>query len=247
MSSIEGKAAIVTGAANGIGAAVAGLLRERGAKVCGVDLQPVEHADLSVEGDVSEAQLCATAVGRAAETFGRLDILVNSAGIQRYGSVVETPEEEWNRVIAVNLTSMFLMAKHAVPHLVASGAGTIVNVGSVQGFAAQRGVVAYSASKGGVISMTRAIAVDHAPTVRANCVCPGSVDTPMLRNAAEIFGKGDPERALKEWGAMHPMGRVAEPREVAEAVVFLASPESSFITGTALLADGGLLSMISGT
>ena len=247
MSALDGKVAIVTGAANGIGEAVVALLQERGGKVCGVDLQPAKNADLAVEGDVSISALCAGAVQHTVDTFGRLDILVNSAGIQRYGTVIDTPEEEWNRVIAVNLTSMFLMAKHAMAHLIASGAGAVVNVASVQAFAAQRGVVAYSASKGGVIAMTRAIAVDHAPTVRANCVCPGSVDTPMLRNAADLFGDGEPERVLKDWGAMHPMGRVAEPREVAEAVAFLASPAASFITGTALMSDGGLLSIISGT
>jgi NAD(P)-dependent dehydrogenase (short-subunit alcohol dehydrogenase family) len=246
-TALDGKAAIVTGAANGIGAAVAELLRERGAKVCGVDVQAATHAEVSVQGDVSQPAVCAEAVASAVDAFGRLDILVNSAGIQRYGNVVDTPEDEWDRVIAVNLTAMFLMAKHAMPHLLASGAGSVVNVASVQGFAAQRGVVAYSASKGGVIAMTRAIAVDHAPIVRANCVCPGSVDTPMLRSAAELFGEGDPERALKSWGAMHPMGRVAEPREVAETVAFLASEASSFITGAALLVDGGLLSVISGT
>ncbi|MCA1832062.1 MAG: glucose 1-dehydrogenase [Actinomycetota bacterium] len=246
MSTLEAKVAIVTGAAKGIGAAVVSLLQERGARVCGVDLEKAD-ADLAVEGDVSESRTSEEAVAAATSEFGRLDILVNSAGIQRYGNVIDTPTDEWDRVIDVNLKSMFLTAKHAMPHLIDSGAGAIVNVASVQGFAAQRGVVAYSASKGGVIALTRAIAVDHAPAVRANCVCPGSVDTPMLRSAADLFGEGNPERALKEWGEMHPMGRVAHPREIAEAVAFLASPQSSFITGVALLADGGLLSVISGT
>jgi len=243
---MKDKTAIVTGAAKGIGEAVTALLRERGVRVCGVDLED-SAADVSARADVSRGEDCARAVDTAVGEFGRLDILINCAGIQRYGSVVDTPEDEWDLVMNVNLKSIYLMAKYAMPHLIASGAGAMVNVASVQAFAAQHGVAAYSASKGGIVALTRAIAIDHAPGVRANCICPGSVDTPMLRWAAAKFGEGDPEATVKEWGAMHPMGRVAQPREVAEAAVFLASPASSFITGTALLVDGGLLSVIGGT
>lgn len=253
MSDLAGKAAIVTGAANGIGRAIAEMLGARGARVMVVDAdETVAQASRAIDGaafvqcNVAEGDACARAVDAALDAFGRLDIMVNSAGIQRYGTVVTTPEDEWDQVIGVNLKGMFLMAKHAVPHLIASGAGAIVNVASVQAFSAQRGVVAYSASKGGVVALTKAIAVDHAPAVRANCICPGSVDTPMLRSAAALFAD-DPEQAVREWGAMHPMGRVATPAEVAEAAVFLASPASSFITGAALLVDGGLLSIIGGT
>lgn len=244
---MNGKTAIVTGAAKGIGAAVVEVLRERGARVAGVDVDESKGADLSLRADVSRGRECADAVARATAEFGRLDVLVNCAGIQRYGDVVETPEEEWNTVLSVNLTSVFLMAKHAVPHLAATGAGAIVNVASVQAFAAQRGVAAYSASKGGIVALTKAMAVDHAPAVRANCICPGSVDTPMLRWAAERFGEGDADGAVERWGRMHPMGRVAQPREIAEAAAFLASDGASFITGAALVVDGGLLSIISGT
>ncbi|MHB8513307.1 MAG: SDR family oxidoreductase [Actinomycetota bacterium] len=241
------KSAIVTGAAKGIGAAVSSLLRERGATVAGIDLEEVKDADLCIQADVSVATQCEAAVKQAAKEFGGLDVLINCAGIQRYGNVIDTDEQEWDRVIGVNLKSIFLMSKYAMPHLVASGRGAVVNVASVQAFAAQRGVAAYSASKGGIVALTKAMAVDHAPVVRANCVCPGSVDTPMLRSAAELFGGGNPQNALREWGEMHPLGRVAKPREIAEAAVFLASEQASFITGASLLVDGGLLSIIAGT
>jgi NAD(P)-dependent dehydrogenase (short-subunit alcohol dehydrogenase family) len=247
---LEGKTAIVTGAANGIGAAIARALAGQGARIAVVDIDENLSAigdGPAIRADVSSGADCERAVATAHAAFGRLDILVNSAGIQRYGTVIDTSEAEWDAVFGVNLRSMFLMAKHAVPHLLASGAGAIVNVASVQAFAAQRGVAAYSASKGGVVALTRALAVDHAPAVRANCICPGSVDTPMLRAAADTFSQGDPEATIRAWGAMHPMQRVAEPEEVAEAAVFLASPASSFVTGTAMLVDGGLLSVIGGT
>ncbi|MGH2806611.1 MAG: SDR family oxidoreductase, partial [Actinomycetota bacterium] len=136
--------------------------------------------------------------------------------------------------------------RNAVPHMLAADGGAIVNIASVQGLVVQRGVAAYAASKGGVIALTRALAVDFAPDVRANCICPGSVDTPMLREAADLFGDGKPDQALDQWGAMHPLGRVGQPGEVAEATAFLASRRSSFITGAALLVDGGLLSILPG-
>lgn len=246
MSDLTGKTAIVTGAAKGIGAAIALLLTERGAQVCGVDRDACA-TECSVRADVSSSDDCRDAVAEAVAAFGRLDILINSAGIQRYGTVVDTPEDVWDDVMNVNLKAMYLMAKYAVPHLEQTGAGAIVNIASVQAFSAQRGVAAYSASKGGVVALTRAIAVDHAPLVRANSICPGSVDTPMLRWAAEKFGGADADATVKDWGTMHPLGRVAHASEVAEAAVFLASPAASFITGTSLTVDGGLLSIIGGT
>jgi NAD(P)-dependent dehydrogenase (short-subunit alcohol dehydrogenase family) len=244
--SFEGKAAVVTGGAKGIGRAVAELLTERGARVCVVDVDDsaVPPGGASVRADVSSADDCARAVAAAADAFGRLDVLVNAAGIQRYGTVVDTPEETWDEVIGVNLKGAFLMAKHAIPRI---ETGAVVNVASVQAMAAQRGVAAYSASKGGLVALTRAMAVDHAPGIRVNAVCPGSVDTPMLRWAAETFGGDDIEGTLRSWGEMHPMGRVASAREVAEAIAWLASDAASFVTGSALLIDGGLLSKIAGT
>lgn len=252
------RVAVVTGGAKGIGGAAARALASDGMKVVIVDLDgsSAQESAAAVEGsggeakvveaDVSSPEDARRAVDEAVSSFGRIDVLVNSAGIQRYGDVVETPEEVWDEVLGVNLKAMFLMAKHCVPHINTAGGGAIVNVASVQAFAAQRGVAAYSASKGGVIALTRAMAVDHAPDIRVNCVCPGSVDTPMLREAAAKFFE-EPEDAIEQWGSMHPLGRMAQPEEVGQVISFLASPKASFMTGAAVLADGGLLSVIGGT
>jgi NAD(P)-dependent dehydrogenase (short-subunit alcohol dehydrogenase family) len=252
------KVAVVTGGSKGIGAAAAQALGSEGMKVVIVDVDREAGQKSAaaiaeggteaqfVEADVSRSEAARRAAEEAVSSFGRIDVLVNSAGIQRYGDVVETPEEVWDEVLGVNLKAMFLMAKHCVPHMTAAGGGAIVNVSSVQAFAAQRGVAAYAASKGGVIALTRAMAVDHAPAIRVNCVCPGSVDTPMLRDAAAKFFEV-PEDAIAQWGSMHPLGRVAKPEEVAALISFLASPKASFITGASILVDGGLLSVIGGT
>jgi NAD(P)-dependent dehydrogenase (short-subunit alcohol dehydrogenase family) len=182
----------------------------------------------------------------AADRYGGVDILVNSAGIQRYGTVVDTSEELWDEVLAVNLKGMFLTAKHCVPELRRRGGGTIVNVASVQAFATQGGVAAYAASKAGVVGLTKAIAVDHAAeNIRCNAVCPGSVDTPMLRFAAGLFkGDGTEDDTIRGWGSSHPLGRVARPEEVAEVIAFLAGDRASFVTGAELRVDGGLLAQI---
>lgn len=249
---LEGKVAVVTGAAKGIGFAAAEALKAQGARIVIADIDDEgERSARSLDAifiqlDVSSSTETSRLGPQAVDAAGRIDILVNSAGIQRYGNVVDTAPEDWDLVLAVNLKSMYLTAKSCIPHILEAGGGTIVNVASVQGFAAQRGVAAYSASKGGAIALTRAIAIDFAPQIRANCVCPGSVDTPMLREAAQLFSD-DPDKAVESWGKMHPMGRVAHPQEVGDAIAYLAGPRSSFITGAALLVDGGLISVIGGT
>lgn len=249
----SGLGAVVTGAAMGIGAAVAARLAAGGASVALVDREdsPLPttaggSTATAVIADVGVAAEVERAVAAAHEALGRVDVLVCCAGIQRYGSVVDTSEQVWDEVLAVNLKSMFLMAKHCVPLMEEVGGGSIVNIASVQSFSVQRGVAAYAASKAAVVSLTRAMAVDHAPRIRVNAVAPGSVDTPMLRNAAALFAE-DPDDALAEWGRMHLLGRVATAEEVAEAVAFLASARASFTTGATLLVDGGLLVRIPGT
>ncbi|MBK5305443.1 MAG: SDR family oxidoreductase [Frankiaceae bacterium] len=249
----DGKVALVTGAAMGIGAGVAALLAERGAQVVAVDREPCPlpagNGHLAVRADVSDPGAVERAVGEAVAMAGRLDLLVCSAGIQRYGDAPGTSIDLWREVIDVNLSSMFYAAHFAMPHLLKNDGAAVVNVASVQAFAAQRGVAAYSASKGGITALTRAMAVDHAPQVRVNAIAPGSVDTPMLRKAAELFASpgGTPEETVAAWGAMHPLGRPASVAEVAEAVSFLLSRRAAFITGATLMVDGGLTVQLGGT
>ena len=173
-------------------------------------------------------------------------MLVNSAGVQRYGTVADTEESVWDEVLGVNLKGIYLASRYAIPEMRERGGGTIVNVSSVQAIASQRGVAAYTASKGGINALTRAMALDHAhENIRVNAVCPGSVDTPMLRWAADLFkGEDTVEATVEDWGRMHPLGRVARPEEVAEVICFLASPKASFVTGADYNVDGGLLAAL---
>jgi len=258
MAEFSGKVAIVAGGALGIGRAAARKLATGGASVviCSDREDQVERSveelrgeDLEVRGtraDVTSAADMRSLVDFAVDLYGGVDVLVNSAGIQRYGTVVETEEEVWDEVLDVNLKGIYLASRHAIPQMTKRGGGAIVNVSSVQAFASQRGVAAYTASKGAINALTRAMALDHAQeNIRVNAVCPASVDTPMLRWSANLF-KGDKsvEETLKDWGRMHPLGRVARAEEVAEVIAFLASPRSSFVTGGDYKVDGGMLAAL---
>ena len=258
MTDFDGKTAIVTGGALGIGQAVAKKLAEEGASVviCSDREDQVEEAagelrgeGLEVRGlraDVTSSEDMRLLAAFTVKNYGGVDILVNSAGVQRYGTVVETEEDVWDEVLAVNLKGIYLASKHAIPEMRERGGGAIVNLSSVQAFASQKGVAAYTSSKGGINALTRAMALDHAEeNIRVNAVCPGSVDTPMLRWAADLFkGEKTAEETVEGFGKMHPLGRVARPEEVAEVISFLASPRASFVTGGEYKVDGGLLAAL---
>jgi NAD(P)-dependent dehydrogenase (short-subunit alcohol dehydrogenase family) len=191
--------------------------------------------------DVRDGSSVDSAVRTVAERLGGVDVLVQCAGIVRYGQVVDTAEAEWDAVMETNVKGLYLLAKHVVPQMRARGGGAIVSVSSAQAFGSQPLVASYTASKAGLVAMTRTLAIDHAPDhIRVNCVAPGSVRTAMLEDSARQFAGGDTEAAFAEWGRQHLIGRVIEPREVAAAIAFLASPDASAITGTTLLVDGGL-------
>jgi len=252
------KVAIVTGGSLGIGNAAARRLAQLGANVviCGSRAHVVEQSvvELRLQGlkvsgikaDVRLADEVRQLIQFAVNTYGGVDILVNSAGVQRYGDVIETSEETWDEVMDINVKGMFLSSKFAIIEMRKRGGGSIVNVSSVQAFASQTGVVAYTASKGAINAMTRAIALDHAAeNIRVNVICPASVDTPMLRWAADLFkGNEKQETLIVDWGKMHPVGRVGTAEEVAELIAFLSSDKASFITGTEVKIDGGMLAAL---
>jgi NAD(P)-dependent dehydrogenase (short-subunit alcohol dehydrogenase family) len=245
---------VVAGGSSGIGRAVVERFVQNGSLVeflandtDGVKLLESElrHAGFDALGsivDASSAREVRQFVDGVVSRRGRIDILVNSVGIQRYGTVVTTSEQIWNEVLDVNLKSMFLTSKYVVPHMQNAGSGSIVNVSSAQATASQENVVAYTASKGAIVAMTRAMSMDHASQgIRVNSVCPGSVDTPMLRASAASLDPQNPQRIIDEWAASHPIGRVAQPHEVADVIVFLASSLASFVTGADIRVDGGTL------
>ena len=249
---LTGKVAVVTGGGSGIGRAAAIGLARAGAStvVADVDQDSAKQVAGEIAGsggraiglaaDVSSAESVGLMVTSAVGEFGGVDLLYNNAAIQIYGSATELEEADWDRTFAVNVKGIYLCSRACIPHMQSKGGGAIVNAGSIQGMATQKRVAAYAASKGAVISLTRSMALDYArDRIRVNCICPGSVDTPLLRRNAAA--EGDPEVVLARWGSVHPIGRIAQPDEIANLVVFLLSDEASFITGASYLIDGGLL------
>lgn len=247
---LAGKSAIVTGAAGGIGRATAVAMAAEGARVTVVDLNPAGLdevaeqiraaggeavtvvADVSVEADIEQV------VTTAVEAFGGVDVVFNNAGIIRRTTVLETSVEMWDQVFAVNVRSIFLMCKRVVPIMAAAGGGSIINTGSGWGLKGGGRAVSYCASKGAVVNLTRALAIDHgAQGIRVNSVNPGDVDTGMLRDEARQLAQ-DTAGFLAE-AADRPLGRMGQPQEIAAAVVWLASDEASYVTGAALSVDGG--------
>ncbi len=255
MQDFEGKSVVVTGGSLGIGLACVERFRRGGARVLAVavdapSLAAVEQAGQgAVRGfkcDVRSASDMKATMALACKLHGGIDILVCSAGIQRYGSVVDTPEETWDEVLDVNLKGVFLAAKYAIPAMRERGGGAVVAISSAQAYASQSSVAAYTASKGGINALVRAMALDHAgENITVNAVCPASVDTTMLRWAADVHkGQSTTEATLAAWGQGHPLGRVGQPAEIAELVAFLASNKARFITGADFKIDGGVLAKL---
>jgi NAD(P)-dependent dehydrogenase (short-subunit alcohol dehydrogenase family) len=247
---LTGKVALITGGASGIGRATAELFAAEGAAVVIADVNSeagMAVADKIVasggkagfeSADVTRAADCRRIVERTIHDFGRIDILFNNAGIMRRATVLELKEEDWDRVMAVNVKSIYLLSREVVPHMHKSGGGSIINTASGWGLSGGPKAAVYCASKGAVVLLTKAMAVDHGPqNIRVNCICPGDTDTAMLRGEAKQVGAD--EANFMADAAKRPLGRVGRPEEIARATLYLASDASSFVTGTALVVDGG--------
>ena len=245
-----GKVALITGGASGIGRATALLFAREGAAVAIADLNPAggESVAKSIaarggrtlfeSADVTSAEDCERVVSRTLNEFGGLHVLFNNAGIVRRASVVELSEQDWDRVMEVNVKPMFLLSKLAIPLMARAGGGSIINMASGWGLAAGPRAAVYCASKGAVVQLTRAMAIDHGPQkIRVNCLCPGDVDTPLLREEARQLGEAE-EKFLAE-AARRPLARLGKPEEIAQAALYLASDASAFVTGATLVLDGG--------
>ncbi|MGB8064665.1 MAG: SDR family NAD(P)-dependent oxidoreductase [Candidatus Sulfotelmatobacter sp.] len=248
--SLEGKVALVTGAASGIGRGIALRLAEMGAHVAILDIDETKgratEAEIVSQGseavfvkcDVRRAADCQRVVEAVIQRSSKIDILCNCAGIAIRKDIVELTEDEWDLALDVTLKGIYLLSRAVVPHMVRSGGGSIVNIGSGWSLKGGPRAASYCAAKGGTVNLTRAMAIDHGQhNIRVNCVCPGDVDTPMLRSECSQLGE-DVQSFMKE-AANRPLARVGTPDDIANAVLFLASPMSSWITGAALVVDGG--------
>ena len=236
---LQGEVAFITGAASGIGAAGARRFVDEGATVAGFDVQdPADDHPLAGFWtlDVRDEAAIESALGAAVADVGAPTILVNAAGVSGTADVVTLDEAEWDRVVDINLKGTYLVSKHVVPHLVAAGRGSVINLASIEGLEGLPAQAAYNASKGGVVLLTRNMAIDYGRVgVRVNCLCPGVIETPMTA----ILREPGFESIYDDFIAMHQLGRPGQPEEVAAAALFLASDDASFVSGHALVVDGG--------
>jgi NAD(P)-dependent dehydrogenase (short-subunit alcohol dehydrogenase family) len=252
MGRLDGRVALITGGASGIGAAAARLFSAEGAAVAVLDrdgdgagrvVATLEGPKgLALAADVTDRERVEEAAALAASTFGRLDFLYNNAGVPAgFGPVGDLTAADWNLSLAVNVTGTLFCTQAALPHLRAAGGGAIVNQSSVAALVGIPGLAAYSAAKGAVVALTRTLAAELAPEgIRVNAICAGTVDTPMARPLLEMRGQGDRERGARLTAERYPIGRIGTPEEIARAALFLTSDESSFVTGAVLTADGGM-------
>jgi NAD(P)-dependent dehydrogenase (short-subunit alcohol dehydrogenase family) len=250
---LRGRAALITGGGSGIGRASALTFAAEGARVVVVDWKPAAgretvdliraqgQAAIFVEADVSQEADAERMVASAVEAFGRLDILFNNAAVQVFGTIPETSASDWHKVMDVNLKGIYLGCKYAIPQMISQGGGCIVNMSSALGLVGDPTLPAYGATKGGILAMTKSMAQAHGrQNIRVNCICPGDVETPLVK---EYFDRQpDPAESRRQVASHYALGRIGRPEEIAQVAVFLASDESSFLTGTAVVADGGLTS-----
>jgi NAD(P)-dependent dehydrogenase (short-subunit alcohol dehydrogenase family) len=244
---LDGKVAIVTGGSSGIGRAIASLFIREGSRVVVADITYNDTViDIREKGasclffkvDVRKSFEVKRLVKACVDQFGKIDIVCNDAGIELLRPLVDTPEEEWDRVVDTNLKGPFLVSKYSLPYMIQRSTGNIINIASQLGLVGSQGFSAYCASKAGVILLTKVMALEYARYgIRVNCVCPGAINTPMVER--ELRLDPDPKKASETMMGKHPIGRLGKPEEVAQAVLFLASHRSSFVTGSSLVVDGG--------
>ena len=248
--SLKGRVAVITGAASGIGRATAGLLADAGAETALIDIDQAggEAAAAQITESGAKAKFfhcnvisdfdCNSTVEEICEEFDRIDILFNNAGVIQRKNIIELEESQWDLVVDVNLKAIFLLSRRVIPKMAENGGGSIINTGSGWGLKGGPKAAAYCAAKGAVVNLTRAMAIDHGKLgIRVNCVCPGDIDTPLLRGEARQLGINE-EEFMKE-AAERPLNRVGTPEDVARAVLFLAGNLSTWVTGTSIVVDGG--------